>query len=331
MRIILTLAALLFTATTATADTQRGIELYNAGNYESAEQEFLGPVASGDPVAIRFYANMLYIGRGVSQDRERAKQLLRDAYASGDTASGTYLAGLLTEFMLHFSTDEKPATKIARLSEATKLFEQTYTGPSSQEPAKNIIMTYIDTEGQVAPKGEMITWFKRAVQEDHADSAWYLAIAYSNGNGVKQDTQEAFYWLEYAAFLEHPEAQNTVGEIYAEGRFGTPNPDAGMALIVQSAKQRHNPAMLHVAGHFSGDNPGMAWRVLQLAYDRGMEKTDSSKGLEQFLRTKGADISARNIEDYAYNGNFETLIEKTLPDYNAALNNFRKRIKPFTE
>lgn len=330
MRNILTLAVILFTST-ATADTQRGIDLYNAGDYKAAETEFLAPVNAGDPTAIRYYANMLYTGRGIPTDRNRAKQLLRDTYANGDTASGTYLASLLTEFMLHFSTDETPAAKTARLSEATKLFEETYTGLSTQKPATNIVTTYIDTQGQVAPKTNMITWFKRGVREGHAESAWFLAQAHFAGNGVPKDVEESFYWAEYAAFLDHPEAQTTVGELYAEGRFGPPNPDAGMALIVQSAKQRHNPAMIHVAGHLSGDDPGMAWRVLQLAYDRGMEKTDQSKGLEGFLRSKSGHILAKSIEDYAYNGRFESLIQRTLPDYNAAMQNFRARIKPFDE
>jgi TPR repeat protein len=333
MRYLLTFAIFIFATTHAMAETKQGIALYNAGNYEGAEQEFLGPVAAGDPVAIRYYANMLYIGRGVSQDRERAKSILRAAYINGDTASGTYLAELLTEFMLHFSIDEKPTDKTARLTEATRLFEETYTGPTSQEPATNIIMTFIDTKGQIAPKGNIITWLKRGVREGHAESAWYLARAYFAGNAVEKDAKQAFYWAEYAAFLDHPEAQTIVGELYAEGRFGPANPDAGMALIVQSAKQRHNPAMVHVAGYFAGegDDPGMAWRVLQLAYDRGMEKTDNSKRMEEFIRTRGGHVSARSIEDYAYSGRFETLIQQTLPTYNAALQDFRKRIKPSTE
>ena len=75
----------------------------------------------------------------------------------------------------------------------------------------------------------------------------------------------------------------------------------------------------------------MAWRVLQLAYDRGMEKTEQSKGLEQFIRQKNGHHAARSIEDYAYNGYFETLIQQTLPAYNAARENFINRIVPYKE
>lgn len=333
MRTLLPFAFLILTSTTAISDTQRGIEFYNAEDFAQAEREFQGPVAQGDPVAIRYYANMLYMGRGVDADRERAKELLRGAYEKGDTASGTYLASLLTDFMLHWTTDEEPAAKIARLSEATQLFEETYTGPTSQKPATQIVTSAIDTDGQVAPKGDMMVWFKRAVRERHGESAWYLARAHSNGNGAKKDFAEAFYWAEYAAFLGQPEAQTTVGELYAEGRFGPPRPDAGLALIVQAAKERHNPAMLHVAGHFAGkgEDFGMAWRVLQLAYDRGMEKSEGSKRLEEFLISRNGNYDARFIEDYAYNGRFETLIQSTLPDYNAALKDFESRIRPYSE
>lgn len=232
---------------------------------------------------------------------------------------------------MHFSGDETEAEKTARLREATKLFEETYTGPTSQEPATNIVLAFVDSQGKIAPKGDIILWFKRGVQEGHALSAWYLAQSYFAGNDVKKDFEQSFYYAEYAAFLDHPEAQKTVGELYAEGRFGPADPDAGMALIVQAAKQRNNPAMVHVAGHFAGDNPGMAWRVLQLAYDRGMEKTEQSKGLEQFIRQKNGHHAARSIEDYAYNGYFETLIQQTLPAYNAARENFINRIVPYKE
>jgi TPR repeat protein len=335
MRNLLTLAALLFTATTATADTQRGIEFYNAENYKAAEQEFLAPVNAGDPTAIRYYANMLYTGRGIPTDRNRAKQLLRDAYAAGDTASGTYLAGLLSEFFLHFSGDETEIEKTARLREATKLFEETYTGPTQQEPATNIVNSFVSSEGQVVPKEPIILWFKRAVREGHADSAWYLATAYSNGNGVKQDAHDAYYWAEFAAFLGHTDAQYTVGQLYAEGRYGPIRQDEGMALIIQAAKEQHNPSMLLVAEHFasqgSNHDLGMAWRVLHLGYDRGMEKSERSQRLTDFLLSRNANQYAKPIKDFMYNGHFQSLIDATEPDYRRAKNDFNKRIRAHSE
>lgn len=332
MKRILSAVALILIGTSALADTQRGIEQFNAQNYAAAEQEFRAPVAAGDPVAIRYYANMLYMARGVDQDRPRAKALLRKAYKDGDMASGTYLASLMTEFMAHFSIDETDADKTARLSEATKLFAETYKGPTNQKPATKIVLTYMDSQGQIAPKGSMITWFKRAVRENHGLSAWQLANAYANGNGVKGNPQDAFYWAEYAAFLGHPEAQTIVGQYYFEGRTGPARPKAGLALIVQAAKERDNSAMLLVAEHFASDKDlGMAWRVLDLARKRGMQDTDRSKRLREFLLARSADQFAKSIEDYAYNGRFETLVQSTEPDYQAALRDFSDRIRPYSE
>ncbi|WP_270730438.1 tetratricopeptide repeat protein [Shimia sp. Alg240-R146] len=335
MRSILVFALTMFVAASAFADTQRGIAYFNSENYSAAEQEFAGPVTEGDPVAIRYYANMLYFGRGVAEDRPQAKKLLRDAHAKGDTASGTYLASLLTDYWAHFGTSELTEADLVRLQEAKVLFEETYSGPTGQNPASKIVDIYFDTKGRVAPKDNMIVWLKRAVLEGHAYSALQLASAYSSGNGVEEDKREAFYWAEYAAFLGNAEAQTIVGQVYAEGRFGPVRQDEGFALIVQSAKERHNPAMLYVAEHFasSGSNRdlGMAWRVLHLGYDRGMEKSERSQRLADFLLSRGADRFGAEIEDFMYNGHFETLIQETEPDYNAALDDFSSRIKPHSE
>jgi TPR repeat protein len=327
---ILSFVVLIFTAATASAETQRGIEYFKAENYTSAEQEFLGPVAAGDPVAIRYYANMLYTGRGVAVDRPRAKEILRKAYANGDRASGKYLANLLTEFMLHFKTTKLDDNDFSRLGEAKELFEETYTR-FSENAATKIINIFVKTEGRIAPKDDVIVWMKRAVGEGHDTSAWELAQAYAVGNGVTKDEEEAFYWAEYAAFLHHAEAQNTVGEIYVEGRTGDIRVAEGIALIVQSAKERHNPAMLHVAEIFAREGSsfelGMAWRVLNLAYDRGMEKSEDSERLANYLLSRDANQFAKTIDDYMYNGRFESLIQDTEPDYIAALTDFKARIK----
>ncbi|GLQ35883.1 hypothetical protein GCM10007939_21670 [Amylibacter marinus] len=333
MRYFVIIFALFSGAQSALCDTERGIQLYNNSKYAEAEQQFLGPVAAGDPVAIRYYANMLYTGRGVAIDRFRAKQLLRDAYAQGDRASGVYLAGLLTEFMLHFGRDEQPADEIARLKEATALYEETYTGPNGQKPATKIVNNASSTKGVVQPKESILIWFERAVQEGHGDSAWFLAQAHGNGNGVPRDMGNSFYWAEFAAFLGHAEAQAVVGQAYIEGRFDAPNPAFGMGLIMQSAKERHNPAMLMVAEYYASveQNFGMAWRVLHLAYDRGMEKSERSKRLEDYLRGEYGNSHAESIDDYAYSGYFETLIQKTEPDYIAARDLFSARIRPFTK
>ncbi|MGI9353437.1 MAG: tetratricopeptide repeat protein [Rhizobiaceae bacterium] len=329
---ILSFVFLLLTTSTAAADTKRGIDLFNNQDYAAAEQEFLDPVAAGDPVAIRYYANMLYLGRGIAKDKPRAKEMLRKAYRGGDAASGTYLASLLTDFFANDMPTDLTAEDFSRLREAQELLEATYTGPTKQQPATNIVQIFIQTESKIAPKDNIIVWFKRAVREGHGVSAWQLANAYSSGNGVKRNEKDAFYWAEYAAFLGHAEAQNIVGEIYTEGRFGPVRRAEGLALVVQAAKERHNPAMLHVAGHFtSTDDLGMAWRVLDLARRRGMEETSGSKRLSDYLMSKSADQMGKSIEDYTYNGRFETLIQSTEPDYQAALKDFSGRIRPYSE
>jgi TPR repeat protein len=333
MRNLVTLATLFFTTSIATADTLRGIEYYNDKDYKGAAEEFRAPASFGDPVAIRYFGHMLYIGRGVPENRGDAKKYLLYAYERGDTASGIQLADLLTDQMLHISTNETPAAKDFRLQQATHIYAATYTGPTAQKTASKIVDAFIDTNGAARPDGDMVIWYKRGVHEDHPLSAWMLSRYHLTKAHASGDYKQAFYWAEYAAFLNHPEAQTDVGDLYSKGHFGPEQPDTGIALIVQAAKQGHPRAMLHVAEYFAdhNENYGMSWRMLQLAYDRGMEKTDRSSRLVELLRSKGGDTAAHTIDDYAYSGYFDTLIQKTLPAYNAARENFINRIVPYKE
>ena len=328
--VLLTLAA------TAQADTQRGIALFKDKDYAAAKREFLKSDSVNDPVAIRYYAYMLYTGTGGDFDQPRAKALLYKAYNAGDTASGSYLAGLLARVMSRriFREDYTPED-FDTLAEAMVLFEDTYSGKSNQEHATNVAKIFKVTDGKVAPKGDMITWLKRATAEGDQYSAWDLAGAYSAANGVKKDDAAAFHWAELAAFLGHSEARGAVGSIYVSGAIGPKKPDQGIALIARGAEDRDNASMLLLAEYYESlgepRDLGMAWRVLDIARARGLKESNRSKQLADRLSMEGARIDGRNISDAQYNQRIDDLLRYTLDDYNAAIRNFKTRYTPFKD
>lgn len=338
MHRILSIIFLTLSISAGQADTQRGISFFNAKDYDAALREFKKPASINDPVAVRYHAYMLYTGTGGDFDPPRAKAMLRKAYNAGDRASGSYLAGLLARILgrIIFPEDHTPE-RYATLAEAMVLFEDTYTGSPNQKNATNITKIFRVTDGKVAPKSDMIRWLKRATAEGDEYSAWDLAQAYSSANGVKKDDAAAFHWAELAAFLGHSEALGAVGGIYVLGAVGPKKPDQGIALIVRGAEDRDNASMLLLAEYYESKNKGkhrdlgMAWRVLELARERGLKDSNRSNQLADRLRIAGAHIDGRNISDPQYNMRFDGLIRHTRPDYNAAINNFKTRYKPYKD
>ncbi|MEJ6708469.1 MAG: tetratricopeptide repeat protein [Amylibacter sp.] len=221
------------------------------------------------------------------------------------------------------------------LAEAMVLYEDTYTSDTRQKSTKTIVKISRVTEGKVTPKGDIITWMKRATAEGDQYSAWDLAGAYSSGNGVKKDDAAAFHWAELDAFLGHSEARGAVVAIYVSGAIGPKKPDQGIALIARGAEHRDDASMLLLAEYYESlgapRDLGMAWRVLDIARERGLKKSDRSNQIANCLRREGADIEGRNISDPQYNHRFDGLLSYTKDDYNAAIRNFKTRYTPFKD
>jgi len=49
------------------------------------------------------------------------------------------------------------------------------------------------------------------------------------------------------------------------------------------------------------------------------------------LISRDGDEEARFIDDNTYNGRFERLIQSSVPDYNAGLEDFKARLRPYSE
>lgn len=61
---------------------------------------------------------------------------------------------------------------------------------------------------------EGITWFTKAAERGFADAQFNLGVMYNKGQGVAQNSAQAFYWFEQAAYQHHTIAQYYLGLMY---------------------------------------------------------------------------------------------------------------------
>ena len=60
--------------------------------------------------------------------------------------------------------------------------------------------------------------YTKAANQGYAEGQYFLAVAYTEGQGVRPDHQRAFYWYEKAANQDDSAAQYSLGVSYFLGR-----------------------------------------------------------------------------------------------------------------
>ena len=85
-----------------------------------------------------------------------------------------------------------------------------------------------------------VEYFKRAADQGHIESCYYLGLCYYNGEGVAQNYSYARHFFEEAANAGHADAQYYMCDCYANGQ-GVPKADNKIALswCEKAAKQGH--------------------------------------------------------------------------------------------
>ncbi|MDX9692186.1 MAG: tetratricopeptide repeat protein, partial [Acholeplasmataceae bacterium] len=78
---------------------------------------------------------------------------------------------------------------------------------------------------------------EQAAQLDHPNAQYNLAVMYHKGDGVKVDSQKAFYWYEKAAHAGLAIAQYNLGMIYFEGVMVAKDEDKAKELWKKAAAQ----------------------------------------------------------------------------------------------
>jgi hypothetical protein len=176
---------------------------------------------------------------------------------------------------------------------------------------------------------------KQAAETNDVTAQYYLAIDYSNGNGVAKDQAEAFKWMKLAAEHGMATAQRKLGWMFQDGLGTETNLDEAVVWYQKAAEQgdaqaQFNLGWMYENGVSVSQDYGEASKFYRLAADQGHSMAQNNLG---FLYYRGFGVpqdSAEAMKWYQKSANQgEALGEENLgwmyryangdePDYNLA-------------
>ena len=113
-----------------------------------------------------------------------------------------------------------------------------------KEAQSNLAQMYYNGEGVKQDYQEAFKWTQKAAEQGVVHSQYNLGLLFNNGQGVKRDYQEAFKWYLKAAGQEYALAQYNLGILYYNGQgIKRSIPDA--LYWIQKAADQGNGAALH--------------------------------------------------------------------------------------
>lgn len=98
--------------------------------------------------------------------------------------------------------------RIKYLAEQGNALAQTAIGSGHTEGSSGLSQDYT----------KALYWYEKAANQGYAEGQYFLAVAYTKGQGVRPDHQKAFYWYEKAANQDDSAAQYSLGVSYFLGR-----------------------------------------------------------------------------------------------------------------
>ena len=145
---------------------------------------------------------------------------------------------------------------------------------------------------------QALYWARKAAQTDNADSHEFIGMAYLNGMGVKQDTEEGIKWLESAAEYGSASAQFTLGDILMGNDYGANvevDPERSFKYLMMAAQQEHAEAMFCVGLCYSSgkgtpkdNDASMEWirKAAEMGFEPAIEflKGDDCGNEEQQMQ-----------------------------------------------
>lgn len=230
-------------------------------------------------------AKMLYLGAGVSENKEKAQEWFKEvlsqleSLAQQGDAFAQYLYGYYWDSGFGVSASSNKAfywyQKSAEQGCApaqNNLANQYKTGEGVTEDLGKAIHWYTQAaeQGNVTAQNNLASqyyygtgvakdyveaakWYEKAAEQGDAKSQYDLGYMYKNGEGVDQDSFDAAIWFENAAKQGHADAQYELGKQYFYGE-GVPENNAKAFSWLSKA---------------SAQNDGHAQAILGLMYEGG--------------------------------------------------------------
>lgn len=97
-----------------------------------------------------------------------------------------------------------------------------------------------------------IKWYELAAENQHSVALFRLAGHYVDGAGVAKDESKGVNYCLQAAMLGNVEAQNTIGNVYSIGAFGTKQDlEESLYWYIKAAEQNYVPAQIALGNRFA--------------------------------------------------------------------------------
>jgi len=183
--------------------------------------------------------NMYLLGEGIVQDDTQARYWYELAAAQGHSGAIHNLQNLAR--LNPVPIEDTGPVSVNQPIEPTPVFAM--TSVQSDEPAGMVTtpisldtdsapavndtyiaqvdyergLAYSFGEGVAKDLQQAFALFKRAAENNYAPAQYKLGIAYAYGEGTNSDLAQAFYWYEKAAMQGHPIAQRNLGISYQNG------------------------------------------------------------------------------------------------------------------
>lgn len=284
--------------------------------------------AQGNLVKAQYtLGKILYEGKDVSIEEDEGKKWLQRAAENGYPDATKFFAQIEKTSKPAFKTSmaktsgDKPDvhTKEHRVADAyprKNSMDKIDTGNVDAQYALG--MAYLSGNGK--PKDPILaaTWLRKAAKQNHAGAQYQLGIIYRDGIGIAKSDSEAMKWFRLASSwgvtnaqreldallrkdvvasgefnnnkeLTKPDAQYTLGMMYAKGKGVEKDPATAAQWFLKAARQDHHEAQFQLGEMYNSGNgvdidrkEAKLW--LSKAANGGLDK--ASKVLKEILNVE---------------------------------------------
>lgn len=202
-------------------DLDKGAEAFQAGDFDTAIEEWL-PMAESGNVVFQYNLGLAYVRL---DDFSEALKWFRLA-AAQDFSSAQVDLGVMYGLGQGVPQSDAEAIKWYRLAA-----EQ-----GNARGQTNLAWKYYQGQGVAQDYAESVKWYRLAAEQGYDVAQYNLGVMTAKGVGLPQDYGKAAYWYQLAATQNHTNAQHNLGLSYLLGKGKIQSPVlAHMWLNIASA------------------------------------------------------------------------------------------------
>lgn len=186
------------------AGLKEGLEATHSKDYEHGVKAILQAAEAGSALAQRYAGYYYSVGWGIPKDHRKAFEWYLKAAENGDAES-------LAQASIYYFTGEAGVSKDC--DKALRLVRQA----ASKGVLKAYqLLTRAYRDGVCAPQDprEAIDWATKAAELNDSSSQHFIGVQYWQGNGVKQNSAEAYKWFVRSASQGNGAAMVSLGMMH---------------------------------------------------------------------------------------------------------------------